>query len=88
MTTYEILNQSDLSGLDYSQLHQSSEADTRLNNDSTEAVVCYDGTRPSTLSSITALTKDGRTEHTHAQILILMAELDSSGVTGWNVLQE
>jgi len=77
---YEILNQSDLSELNYSELHQDSESTVRLNNDGTEAVIAYDGSRPSTLSSITALTKDGRTEHTHAQILILMAEL---GATGW-----
>jgi len=78
--TYEILNQSDLAGLAYSQLHQTSEATTRLNNNETEAVIQYAGTRPATLSGITALTKDGRTEHTHVEILLLLAAI---GATGW-----
>ena len=67
-------HQSDLSGLDYSQLHEDSESTVRLNNAGTEAGIAYDGARPSTLSGITALTKDSRTEHTHAEILILMAD--------------
>ena len=83
--TYEILNQSDLTGLDYSQLHEDSESTVRLNNAGTEGVIVYDGARPSTLSGITALTKDSRTEHTHAEILILMAEI---GATGWVEIEE
>jgi len=78
--TYEILNQSDLSGLDYFQLQEDSESTVRLNNDGAEAVIAYKGSRPSTLSSITALTKDSRTEHTHTQILLLMV---GTGSTGW-----
>jgi len=77
---YEIVSQSDLSGLDFSQLRQDSEATVRLNNDGTEAVISYDGARPATLSEITALTKDTRTEHTNAQAKILMA---ATGSTGW-----
>ncbi len=80
--TYEIINQSDVAGLDFSQLRWT-ESTIRLNSDSTEAVVSYEDTRPATLSGITALTKDNRTEHTHAQILILMAAPVSSGVVGW-----
>jgi len=78
--TYEILNESDLSGLTFSELHQDSEATTRLNNDSSEAIISYEGSRPSTLSEITALTKDGRTGHTNAQALLLMV---GTGSTGW-----
>jgi len=77
---YEIISQSDLAGLDYAQLRQTSEATVRLNNDSSEAVISYDGARPATLSEITALTKDTRTEHTNAQVKTLMA---LTGATGW-----
>jgi len=77
---YEIISQSDLSGLDFSQLRQDSESTVRLNNDGTEAVISYDGSRPATLSGITALTKDTRTEHSNAQVKILVSV---SGETGW-----
>jgi len=83
--TYEILNQSDISGLDFSQLDQTSEAETRVNNDSSEAVVSYQDSRPSTLSSITALTKDSRTTHTNTQIKVLMV---GTGTTGWIAAEE
>jgi len=83
--TYEILNQSDLAGLNFSQLKQDSESTVRLNNDGTEGVIAYEGSRPSTLSSITALTKDSRTTHTNTQIKALLV---GTGSTGWIPAEE
>jgi len=83
--TYEILNQSDLSGLTFSELNQDSESTTRLNNDSSEGIISYEGSRPSTLSAITALTKDSRTTHTNAQALLQMT---GTGSTGWLEAEE
>jgi len=77
--TYEILSQSDLAGLTYSDLKEDSASSARENKDNSEGIIAYEGSRPSSLSAITALTKDSRTTHTKAQALILMAVTGDSG---------
>ena len=78
--TYEILSQSDLAGLTYADLKQDSASTVRENKDNSEGIIAYSGSRPSSLSAITALTKDTRTAHTNAQASILMA---AGGDSGW-----
>ena len=78
--TYEILNQSDLAGLDYSQLQEDSASSGRLSNDGLKGLVAYEGSRPSTLSAITALTVESRTTHTRTDLISILKDETS---TGW-----
>ena len=72
MSMYCIINSSEVSNLDFSQLKDSGIDFIRYNLNGTKAVVEYDGTLPLFLS--------GKTEYTHSEISIIINDYDE----GWN----
>jgi len=68
---YVIINTSELSGLDFNELLNTSENYVRKNVDETKAIVSYEGTTPSTLS--------GKTEYTNDELLNIVNDISN----GW-----
>ena len=68
---YVIINTSELSGLDFNELLNTSENYVRKNVDETKAIVSYEGTTPSTLS--------GKTEYTNDELLTIVNDISN----GW-----
>ena len=71
MSTYCIINSSEVSSLDFSQIQDDSLDTLRYNLDQTQVVVEYVGNQPSFLS--------GKTEYTHSEILTIINDYDQ----GW-----
>ena len=71
MSTYCIINSSEVSSLDFSQIQDDSADTLRYNLDQTQVVVEYLGDQPSFLS--------GKTEYTHSEILAIINDYDQ----GW-----
>ena len=67
MRTYVIVNTSDLSLLDYSQLLTTSAETTVRNVVGDKAIVKYIGDMPSTISSLSE-----KTLHTHEEIILIV----------------
>jgi|TARA_A100001391_G_scaffold189492_1_gene161001 hypothetical protein len=71
MSTYCIINSSEVSSLDFSQIQDDSVNTLRYSLDQTQVVVEYLGDQPSFLS--------GKTEYTHSEILAIINDYDQ----GW-----
>tara|TARA_R100001440_G_scaffold71805_2_gene95083 strand:+ start:1852 stop:2085 length:234 start_codon:yes stop_codon:yes gene_type:complete len=71
MSTYCIINSSEVSSLDFSQIQDDSVNTLRYSLDQTQAVVEYSGSQPSFLS--------GKREYTHSEILAIINDYDQ----GW-----
>jgi len=61
---YVIINTSDISSIDFSQVHETSINTLRYNVDGTKAFVKFTGNTPSFLS--------GKTQYNHSQILAIL----------------
>ena len=66
--TYVIIEAGDVSGVDFSQVLETSANTLRYNNDETKTFVKYEGSQPSFLN--------GKTIYTHAEILTELATED------------
>ena len=64
--TYVIINASEVSGIDFSKIKETSNDTLRYSNDNTKTFVRYEGSQPSFLN--------GKTEYTHEQILTELNE--------------
>ena len=64
--TYVIITASEVSGVDFSKIKETSNDTLRYNNDNTKTFVRYEGSQPSFLN--------GKTEYTHEQILTELNE--------------
>ena len=64
--TYVIIEASDVSGVDFSQVLETSADTLRYNNDNSKTFVKYEGSQPSFLN--------GKTTYTHAEILTELAK--------------
>ena len=71
MSTYCIINSSEVSSLDFSQIQDDSVNTLRYSLDQTQVLVEYSGDQPSFLS--------GKTEFTHSEILAIINDYDQ----GW-----
>ena len=71
MSTYCIINSSEVSSLDFSQIQDDSADTLRYSLDQTQVVVEYVGDQQSFLS--------GKTEYTHSEILAIINDYDQ----GW-----
>ena len=71
MSTYCIINSSEVSSLDFSEIQDDSVTTLRYSLDQTQVVVEYLGDQPSFLS--------GKTEYTHSEILAIINDYDQ----GW-----
>ncbi len=71
MSTYCIINSSEVSSLDFSQIQDDSLNTLRYSLDQTQVLVEYSGDQPSFLS--------GKTEYTHSEILAIINDYDQ----GW-----
>tara|TARA_R100001129_G_C5294501_1_gene240681 strand:- start:60 stop:293 length:234 start_codon:yes stop_codon:yes gene_type:complete len=71
MSTYCIINSSEVSSLDFSQIQDDSVNTLRYSLDQTQVVVEYLGDQPSFLS--------GKTEYTHSEILAIINDYNQ----GW-----
>ena len=65
MRTYCIINSSEVSGLDFDQVLQTSADTLRYSVDGSKALLKYEGDQPSFLS--------GKQEYTHSEILAILA---------------
>ena len=65
MKTYVIINDSEVSSVDFSQVAETSANTLRYSLDGTKTFVKYEGEKPSFLS--------GKTEYDHAEILTILA---------------
>ena len=65
MRTYVIIDASEVSSVDFSQVLQADADKLRYSLDGTKTFVKYEGTQPSFLS--------GKTEYTHSEILNVLA---------------
>ena len=70
---YIILNTSELSGLDFNELLNTSEDYVRKSTDETKAIVSYEGTTPSALS--------GKTEYSNSQLLTIVNDINGEWCT-------
>jgi len=66
--TYVIIEASDVSGVDFSQVLETSADTLRYNNDNSKTFVKYEGSQPSFLN--------GKTTYTHTEILTELAKED------------
>tara|TARA_B100001564_G_scaffold230707_1_gene194727 strand:+ start:306 stop:536 length:231 start_codon:yes stop_codon:yes gene_type:complete len=64
--TYVIIEASDVSGVDFSQVLETSADTLRYNKDDSKTFVKYEGSQPSFLN--------GKTTYTHAEILTELAK--------------
>lgn len=65
MKTYVIINDSEVSSVDFSQVAETSANTLRYSLDGTKTFVKYEGEQPSFLS--------GKTEYDHAEILTILS---------------
>ena len=65
---YVIINQGDVSSIDFSKVMQTSANTLRYNNDETKTVVKFEGDTPSFLS--------GKTVYNHSEILAILNDKD------------
>ena len=72
-TTYVIIEASEVSSVDFSQVCEDSADTVRYNLDRSKALVKFDGSTPSFL--------DGKTQHTHAQIKTILTD----EAQGWHI---
>tara|TARA_R100001244_G_C5106984_1_gene120204 strand:- start:365 stop:601 length:237 start_codon:yes stop_codon:yes gene_type:complete len=70
---YIILDTSELSGLDFSQLKTTSINSSRKSLDGTKAIVSYEGATPDGLS--------GKTEYTNSQLLPIVTDMNGEWST-------
>ncbi len=66
--TYVIIEAGDVSGVDFSQVLETSADTLKYNNDETKTFVKYEGSQPSFLN--------GKTTYTHTEILAELAKED------------
>jgi hypothetical protein len=69
--TYCIIDASEVSTLDFSELEQNSASTLRYSLDNSKTLVKYEGSQPSALS--------GKTEYSHAEIRVILQDYDE----GW-----
>ena len=72
-TKYVIIEASEVSSVDFSQVCEDSADTVRYNLDNTKALVKFDGSTPSFLN--------GKTEYTHAQIRAILTD----EAQGWHI---
>ena len=72
-TKYVIIDASEVSSVDFSQVCEDSADTVRYNLDSTKALIKFDGSTPSFL--------DGKTQHTHAEIRTILTD----DAQGWHI---
>ena len=72
-TTYVIIDASEVSSVDFSQVCENSADTMRYNLDKTKALVKFDGSTPSFLT--------GKTEYTHSQIKAILTDVPQ----GWYI---
>lgn len=65
-TKYVIIDASEVSSVDFSQVREDSADTVRYNLDNSKALVKFDGSTPSFL--------DGKTEYTHSQIRTILTD--------------
>jgi hypothetical protein len=65
MRTYCIINSSEVSSVDFSQVLQTSADTLRYSVDGSQALLKYEGTQPSFLS--------GKTEYNHEEVLSILS---------------
>ena len=68
MKKYVIINSSDVSSVDFSQVLETSANTIRYNNDDTKTFVKFEGDTPAFL--------DGKTQYTHSEILATLNNVD------------
>lgn len=69
--TYCIIDASEVSTLDFSEIKESSASTLRYSLDKSKTFVKYEGSQPSALS--------GKTEYSHAEIRVILQDYDE----GW-----
>jgi len=79
---YTIINSTDLGSVDFSQVMETSIDTVRDNNNESLTVLKYEGSEPSSLTSIAKVNTDGRDYHNQMEILEIMS---TTGTTGWTV---
>jgi len=77
---YTIINSVDLTGVNFSQVMETSIDTVRKNNDESLAILKYEGTEPSSLVGISKVNIDSRDYHNHSEILQIIS---ATGPSGW-----
>ena len=77
MKKYVIINSSDVSSVDFSQVLETSANTIRYNNDDTKTFVKFEGDTPAFL--------DGKTQYTHSEILAILNNVDGEWYTERNI---
>jgi|TARA_R110002167_G_scaffold219895_2_gene424480 hypothetical protein len=77
MKKYVIINSSDISSVDFSQVLETSANTIRYNNDDTKTFVKFEGDTPAFL--------DGKTQYTHSEILAILNNVDGEWYTERNI---
>ena len=77
MKKYVIINSSDVSSVDFSQVLETSANTLRYNNDDTKTFVKFEGDTPAFL--------DGKTQYTHSEILAILNNVDGEWYTERNI---
>ena len=72
-TKYVIIDASEVSSVDFSQVREDSADTVRYNLDNTKALVKFDGSTPSFLN--------GKTQYTHAEIRTILTDT----AQGWHI---
>ena len=72
-TTYVIIEASEVSSVDFSQVREDSADTVRYNLDNTKALVKFDGSTPSFLN--------GKTQYTHSEIRAILTD----NAQGWHI---
>ena len=72
-TTYVIIEASEVSSVDFSQVREDSADTVRYNLDNSKALVKFDGSTPSFLN--------GKTQYTHAEIRAILTD----DAQGWHI---
>ena len=72
-TTYVIIDASEVSTVDFSQVHEDSSDTIRYNLDNTKAIVKFDGKTPTFLA--------GKTQYTHSEIRAILTD----SAQGWYI---
>ena len=65
---YVIINTSDVSSIDFSQVHETSATTLRYNTDGTKTFVKFNGSTPNFLS--------GKTQYNHSEIIVILDDHD------------
>jgi len=73
MRKYVIIDSSDVSSVDFSQVLETSADTLRYNNDDTKTFVKFEGDTPTFL--------DGKTQYTHSEILAILNNVDGEWYT-------